>query len=46
MRVLLNGGELQAGPLPGRGYQLLARLPIEHNRENGDDPAGLRPAVT
>ena len=45
-RVLLNGGELQAGPLPGRGYQLLARLPIEHNRENGDDPAGLRPAVT
>ena len=45
-RVLLYGGELQAGQLPGRGYQIVARLPVEYEPENGGDPAGQRPART
>ena len=45
-RALLYGGELQSGPLPGSGYQLVARLPVEHNQENGDDLAARLPAAT
>ena len=45
-RVLLYGGELQSGPLPESGYQLVARLPVEHNQENGDDLAARLPAAT
>jgi signal transduction histidine kinase len=31
-RLRVHGGELEAGPLPGGGFQVRARLPLERER--------------
>jgi len=36
-RASLFGGELHAGPLPGRGFRVAARLPLDREP---DEPAG------
>jgi hypothetical protein len=36
-RVALYNGTLQAGPLPGGGYQVTARLPVVRQRARAAD---------
>jgi signal transduction histidine kinase len=40
-RAAMYGGEVQAGPLPGRGFRVIARFPLA-----GTGPMGTRPMGT
>jgi signal transduction histidine kinase len=49
-RAAMYGGSVQAGPLPGGGFQVTARLPVTAGAAAGDpmktDPAGADPVTT